>query len=512
MMLSSSSSIQVIRKDVQQALIDNILEKASGVFLWVKLVVEEIIIGLEDGDTDQELQERLDSLPPELEDLYQRIIVQISPKHWRDTFNYFQLLIHARQPSLDLITFAYACEDASDALIRVYQGDEHLKLQIKEYCDRVRLRIKSRCRGLLQIEEPKTTLSSGFSWNQGSVRFLHRTVKEYVTAEALDASMRSWATSDQIINPHVSLMAACLRLIKSDARYLPTVPHVGPITSYVIKRHPGRLNILDFFYYARASEESTNTPQTIYIEELDDYCSHLDWYDSALELIPAPKKSVQWKTNMLSLAVQFGLRLYISEQLQAKNIEVNQISGRPLLHCALDITTEEGISSPKLAMVAVLLEYGALPNTIFEEVTPWGLAISRPEKIEGWIAVCELMLQHGADVHHQLDTLYFSTDTPLRIALDFISFRKANVALRKRLANLIASFLRLGADLHYKNRDGKTALDVVKRSYPEIRAVVLKHVEEQKSHRRGRSITPTGQRSAAGTRALPRRKCSHIKD
>jgi hypothetical protein len=45
-MLSSSSSTQLIRKDVQQALIDNILEKASGVFLWVKLVVEEIIIGL----------------------------------------------------------------------------------------------------------------------------------------------------------------------------------------------------------------------------------------------------------------------------------------------------------------------------------------------------------------------------------------------------------------------------------------------------------------------------------
>jgi hypothetical protein len=68
MMLSTSSSTQVIRKEVQQALIDNILEKASGVFLWVKLVVEEITIGLDDGDTGQELQERLDSLPPELED------------------------------------------------------------------------------------------------------------------------------------------------------------------------------------------------------------------------------------------------------------------------------------------------------------------------------------------------------------------------------------------------------------------------------------------------------------
>jgi len=103
MMLSCSDDTQVIRKDVQQGLIDNILDKASGVFLWVKLVVQEIVIGLEDGDTDRELQERLDHLPPELEDLYQRIIVQISPQYWKDAFNYFQLLIHSRRPSLELI-------------------------------------------------------------------------------------------------------------------------------------------------------------------------------------------------------------------------------------------------------------------------------------------------------------------------------------------------------------------------------------------------------------------------
>jgi hypothetical protein len=118
--LPSPSSTQVVRKEVQQALIDNIFEKASDVFMWVKPAVEETIIALEDGYTDQELQECLDSLPPELEDLYQRIIVQISPKHWRDTFNYFQLLIHARLPFLDLVPFAFACEDALDALIRVH--------------------------------------------------------------------------------------------------------------------------------------------------------------------------------------------------------------------------------------------------------------------------------------------------------------------------------------------------------------------------------------------------------
>jgi hypothetical protein len=373
------------------------------------------------------------------------------------------------------------------------------------------VRIKSRCRDLLQIEEPEATLSSDFSWDQGSVRFLHRTVKEYVTADALDTSMRARATSDQIINPHVSLMAACLRLIKSDARYLPMVPHESTITLLAIEVHPGRSNILDFFYYARAAEESTNTPQTIYIEELDDYCSDLDWYDSALEVIPLPGELELWKTNILSLAVQYGLRLYVSEQFQAKNIEVNHSDRRPLLLYALD-TADAEISSRRLAMVSDLLMYGALPNTVFgDECTPWGVAIEMKEEIEGWIAVCKLMLQHGADVHNSLFT-GFTNGMPLRIALNFIASIKANVALRKRLADLIASFLCFGADPQYKHYDNKTPLDIAKECYPEVRAVILKYVEEQKSHKRDRSPSPTGQGSAAGTRALPRRKRSHIEE
>jgi hypothetical protein len=72
-------------------------------------------------------------------------------------------------------------------------------------------------------------------------------------------------------------MAACLRLIKSDACFLPTVPHEGPITEDALLTYPGWSNILELFSYARAAEESTNTPQTIYFEELDDYCSWWEW-------------------------------------------------------------------------------------------------------------------------------------------------------------------------------------------------------------------------------------------
>lgn len=216
---------------------------------------------------------------------------------------------------------------------------------------------------------------------------------------------------------------------------------------------------------------------------------------------------------MPSLAVQYLLRLYVSEQFQAKKIQSNQRSGRPLLLYALNFDEEEDDVSPlTLLMVADLLKHGALPNAAFEgNLTPWEMALTMQDDIEGWIGVCELMLEHGADVYKLLRRRG-RPKTALYIALDYIARIKVNLATRKRLANLIATSLRLGADPHERVDDDRTPLDTAKRCYPEIREVVLKQVEEQESRKRNRSVSPTGQESSGSTRALTRQKRSHVED
>jgi hypothetical protein len=54
-------------------LASDIADKAEGVFFWVKLVVQLLIEGLEDGDDLDELQAKLYSLPSGLSDLYRRM-------------------------------------------------------------------------------------------------------------------------------------------------------------------------------------------------------------------------------------------------------------------------------------------------------------------------------------------------------------------------------------------------------------------------------------------------------
>jgi len=206
--------------------------------------------------------------------------------------------------------------------------------------------------------------------------------------------------------------------------------------------------------------------------------------------------------------VQYGLRIYVSELLQANKIQVSKSRGRPLLHYALD---ELDFRPGALDMVSDLLNYGASPNELFGGDTIWQITLFN-DQVESWINLCELMLQHGADVH-RVPTEH---RTPLRIVLDIIADMKANLATRKRLASLIATFLRLGADLHETSPDGRgvnlSCLDVAKRCYPEIRKVVMDHLEEQKNRKRARSITPTGSGPSGDKRALPRRKRNHDED
>jgi hypothetical protein len=57
-----------------QDLVQEIVESARGVFLWVNLVVPELIEGICDGDTIDELRSALYSIPPDLGNLYRRAL------------------------------------------------------------------------------------------------------------------------------------------------------------------------------------------------------------------------------------------------------------------------------------------------------------------------------------------------------------------------------------------------------------------------------------------------------
>ena len=114
---------------IVEYLTDTIIKKAQGVFLWVKLVVDNLIVGIEEGCTDTELKDCLDSLPPELEALYSRIFEQIPMDYIDEAMIYFKLALVRHR--LGLLDVHLVTQDPEEALARENQAsyEEHLAVQ-----------------------------------------------------------------------------------------------------------------------------------------------------------------------------------------------------------------------------------------------------------------------------------------------------------------------------------------------------------------------------------------------
>jgi hypothetical protein len=69
-----------------------VAEKSSGVFLWVYVVVSLLLRDLRDGVKLLDLKARLEQLPPELDDLFNKILQQVNPQHAKKTSKLFQFI------------------------------------------------------------------------------------------------------------------------------------------------------------------------------------------------------------------------------------------------------------------------------------------------------------------------------------------------------------------------------------------------------------------------------------
>ncbi|KAH3904242.1 hypothetical protein HBH56_237610 [Parastagonospora nodorum] len=204
----------------------DIVEKAEGVFLWVKLVVHLLIQSLENGDTLDEMHALLTTLPSDLRDLYRRMFEK-GVEYQKESAVMFQLnekwLEVSRDQSLPGILMWYAINSPTAALDQPLgpmpsdQYDWGMSSLIK--------RIQSRCSGLLEIRYKGRTLDglseitvaqNGVSIDEIgwlTITYLHRTVHEFITLEDVWRDICD-LTKDMSFTISTRLTAACLSTIK----------------------------------------------------------------------------------------------------------------------------------------------------------------------------------------------------------------------------------------------------------------------------------------------------------
>ncbi|PVH72462.1 hypothetical protein DL98DRAFT_365557, partial [Cadophora sp. DSE1049] len=214
---------QLLEKEPIKAplLVKDIVDRADGVFLWVRLVVESLREGLGNHDEISDLRERLDELPRDLEQLYDHMWGRIRGVYRPRASQIFQIvraarnqgeIIRRKEDEYDPLT-AIALSFAEEISTSI-NGNTSIRIldpaYLKERCEKMEAVLKTRCAGLLEIQASESTLYE--SWG-GTIQYLHRTAREYLERPEVWSSI-TFHTSGTGFNPHLCLLRSCVLQLK----------------------------------------------------------------------------------------------------------------------------------------------------------------------------------------------------------------------------------------------------------------------------------------------------------
>ncbi|KAL8370607.1 hypothetical protein RB595_000805 [Gaeumannomyces hyphopodioides] len=175
-----------------------ITARAEGVFIWARLVVEQILDLNREGERLGTIEAVIRSTPPALDELYHKLIESMEPY----SLNLIQWICFSTRPlTTDELQWAMAVDpDGTHKSLDECQPSEDFITD-----DKIDKRIKALSHGLAEIVP---------SSNAQVVQFIHHSVKEYFVDNGLSALDSSSGSTDAAIGmAHHRLSKICIRYL-----------------------------------------------------------------------------------------------------------------------------------------------------------------------------------------------------------------------------------------------------------------------------------------------------------
>jgi hypothetical protein len=348
------------------SLMDEIGDRAQGVFLWVYLVVRMILNDLRDGNDLRELRATLHSFPVDLEAFFGHMMRTLEPRYSAEAANLFQLVLnntHSRYDShpLSLMTTSSVSEKDPDfAITADLQGLPEADVLLR--LDQANRRLNSRCKGLLEVSQAEA--SSPFAAQR--VDFLHRTVRDFLMTRDMSDMLDSF--QDLKFQPVLFLCHAFLAQIK-----------MLNLQIEMSSEHSSTNDLAQLVQqFIRSTQEWLNSTGDLDSRMVDKLGRTLDHH---LLLYgerdpPAVEWWLYWRSSTsptLTLAVRENLTSYVAQALAKCDDIATASNERPLLDFALRrrLIDLDPDAAPDPTIVRLLIARGGNGNESFETVYVW---------------------------------------------------------------------------------------------------------------------------------------------
>ncbi|RYP04282.1 hypothetical protein DL764_004545 [Monosporascus ibericus] len=191
------------------SILEAIVYKASGVFLWVVLACRSLLDGFDAFDYPEELRRRVDELPPELEDLFKHMLNNIESRYRNQAARFLRVCyekhVNAEAKSRaqgsssvtsnGVYTLGLALLDEHEMNLGQFPVLRELPMDERERKCRVfESRLRSRCCGLLEVHQDRRCFCDAcdaalfsdapdkpnYGLLDSNVEFMHRTVFDFL--------------------------------------------------------------------------------------------------------------------------------------------------------------------------------------------------------------------------------------------------------------------------------------------------------------------------------------------
>ena len=186
-----------------ESLVEEIINRADGIFLWVALVLKSLREGIYYDNRLSSLLQRLRDMPQGMEPLFKYLLESINPTDRRTAYRTLAVVMKLREyqcPDMSLFRYTFLEDyekNANFAMDASFRDSDAGQAEISSRTEWAPARLNGQLKGLLELRHDSKSWSQHFC--PQSITFAHRSIFDFVTGKAIQGAIEDYCKNFDIV-------------------------------------------------------------------------------------------------------------------------------------------------------------------------------------------------------------------------------------------------------------------------------------------------------------------------